>query len=157
MTAVEINNQRFYVLDGSVRNVDGAFSSESATLAAAKTLPSEGEAFKFDLSFALEDGGSITLLPFGKEKLAGSASVKIERSGDQISAVDAQVPGGEVVSLLRGLQNNLNATGRISVTVEAHKHNDETHLFVYPVGGSPKEENGAELRAIPASYRDWET
>lgn len=152
VAVVEINNKRFYVLEGNVRSESGVISSSSAVVASADPLAFEMN--KFELSIKLEDGGSFTLLSNGKDRLSGAASVKIVRTGNSLSAVDAQVPGGEVKSLLAGLPAGFNASGVIELVIEVHQEGD-THVLIYPKGGQHTEDGEAELTSLPADHKTW--
>ncbi len=148
---VEISNKRFYVLEGSARSESGVISADSATLGSADALAHDLN--KFEQSFKLEDGGAITLLANGKERLNGAASVKIVRTGNNLSAVEAQVPGGPVKNLVAGMPA-IDATGQIDLVIEVHQEG-ETHILVYPQGAQPTEDAQAELAALPADHKTW--
>lgn len=149
---IEINNKRFYVLEGSARNDAGVISSPSAVIASADPLAFELN--KFELSFKLEDGGSFTVLSNGAERLSGAATVKFVRTGNAISAIDAQVPGGEVKSLLAGLPAGFDASGQIDLVVEVHQEG-ATHILVYPKGGQATEDGEAQFAGLPAAHKTW--
>jgi hypothetical protein len=92
----------------------------------------------FELSFTLQDGGSLTLGGYSSNQLANGVNVVMSRSGATLSVVlEAEGNQNDVSALFTGID----ASGTIGVQIDIH--NDETPAHILAWDGQDFDEAAA--------------
>jgi hypothetical protein len=101
-------------------------------------LPGIASKSSFELSFTIQDGGSLTLGGYSSNQLANGVNVVMSRSGATLSVVlEAEGNQNDVSALFTGID----ASGTIGVQIDIH--NDETPAHILAWNGQDFDEAAA--------------
>lgn len=93
----------------------------------------------FDLSFTLEEGGSLELVTHANAQLQQGASVLVTRQGKDL---ELQLKAGDIATEAKVL-TNLDASGKLRLAIDVHNDENPSHILAWDGSGTAFGEDDA--------------